>query len=546
MSFSNAETGVKVFHSRFNKGYRYQADCNYGELVPFCMRFVLPGDVWRIGADALIRYQPMLSPPLSRANARFRWFFVPLRQVEPNCEKVITGSDNGALISGALPKFKLIGEDQTGTTTVNLSDRALLSYMTLPVYEDPANNVKINYNSTNIRGKKGMMATYWPKGYFKIWNDFYRDENLQSEFSLNDTTYTGNSVFSIGLAQVNLKKDYFTSSLPFQLKGVAPSFQISINNPFTDSARLRLGPPTDFTGNPGTFVDASKNAQSGIWWLHLEQEPASQTLGTLGIHKDDLNASFNGAIGSFDGADLRTMMSQTRLFERLARCGSRYVEYLRANFQTAPADETLQRPKYLGGFKQPIVTTEIVQTAEDGTNPVGTLRGKGISAGGNTIGVHRFNEFGMLYGLIDIEPETLYTQGIDREFTYNERFDFFNPSFQHLSEQEIRNSEIYLTSADSLNERTFGFTEYANELRYSQNKVVGNLRGSLSYWTQPINFSSRPNLNSAFINTSSYKSTSWAQPFVVQQNSNPPIILDIQNMLDVYRPMVRHSTPGGL
>lgn len=567
--FSTADTGLKVFHSRMNKSYDKTFDIKFGQLIPFMMRFVLPGDVWRVGADVFIRYQPMLSPTLTRSRARMRYFFVPLRLVEALAELIITGSKNGKLYEDALPTFETVLDffsQVTSTTTI--AKHTLLDYM-----EHPTGT----FTLSKYKQLKSAMAAYWVKAYYRIYFDYYQDENLQALGDGDFETYlqrmsqqVAGQVFPL---YVNVHKDYFMSSLPFQLKGVAPTFNFAQDLNFAENVAVtafaHIGVPQTGDGlNSTTNLPAKgevmQNNASGIFrsFNSAQYDPnnksvtsvinsggsAWQSGGTMFpiIDKNDLNHSIQNGQGSFNIDDIRTMVAQTTLFERLARCGSRYTEYLRANFQVAPLDGTLQRAQYLGGFSQPIVVSEIAQTAEDGDNPVGTLRGKGISYSQNRISTHRFNEFGMIFGLMDIQPDTVYTQGLDREYTYKSRFDFFNPGFQHLSEQEIRNGEIFLDDGDH-NDDTFGFTEYANELRISQSKLVGDMRDSLSYWSQPIHFSQRPNLNSAFISTASYSGSSWMNPFVVKDTSTAyPIIAHVHNSLDLYRPMVKRSTPSNL
>lgn len=452
-----------------------------------------------------------------------------MRLVEPNTEKVITGSENGKLIETALPTFEDIFTHIVPSGINTVEKYSWLDYLGVPVGTDITSN----------RGLASAPAAYWWKAYLRIWFDYYRDENLDnvSDFDAFVTSHKGYPHKEDLLMPTRLRKDYFTSALPWQLKGSAPTFTIGPwSLDFTNSVA-----GTDFTTDPSKTSQLCVDQEFDK--IHKYTTPAG--LPTNNADSDIIaalnKATVNAASSSFNMADLRTMSAQTRLFERLARCGSRYVEYLKANFNLAPADETLQRAQYLGGFKQPIVTTEIAQTAQDQTNPVGTLRGKGISNSSNGIKNFYAKEFGVIFGLMDIQPDTQYTQGIDREFTYKSRFDFFNPSFQNLSEQEIRNGEIYFGN-DNKNDETFGFTEMYNELRSSRDLVVGDMRDGLKYWTQSIQFASRPNLNAGFVQGISYKNN-YNQPFTVISGAKP-IIIDCANLLDVYRPMTRYSTPG--
>lgn len=274
------------------------------------------------------------------------------------------------------------------------------------------------------------------------------------------------------------------------------------------------------------------------------------------------NSHFNDAINSrlntpqtasvsqlgFNWAQLRELGAQTRVFERLARCGSRYTEYLRANFGIAPADDTLQRAQYLGGFKTRIVTTEVVQTAGAGDNPVGTLRGHGITHGTSVMRPYMAKEIGIIFGLLDVKPETIYAQGVDRELTYRSRFDFLNPSFQHLSEQEVRKGEVFFgtdvdSNGDLVNGKTWGFQPYAQELRTGIKHVVGDMRDSLSYWNQALIMTNRPSLNIAFMNAKNH-TASYNRPFAVSGSSAYPLIVDFGGVIEAYRPLVKNGTPG--
>lgn len=517
--FSTVDSGTRFYSSRFNLSFRKQFDFSFGKLIPVLAKFVLPGDIWKIGGNVLVRYQPTLAPVLTKSNIRVRYFFVPLRLLYDNTEEIITGSKNGKLIQTTLPTFPDICTRPSDGSDMELTVKkwSFYDYLGFPC----------------VKYKKDQFcnpAMYWAKAYTRIYWDYFRDENL---FTLTDdfeeyfTKYVANGYLGEDCFNVNLRKDYFTSALPWQLKGVAPSFSVDSN--------------LVWKARDGSVVATDVGAK-------LNQ--ITSVVGTLdkfhanaGESVDNKDGIFYVKGSAFNMDDLRTMSAQTRVFERLARCGSRYVEYLRANFGTAPADGTLQRAQYLGGFKQPIVTTEVVQTgsSSDTNNPVGTLRGHGISSGGNSIKPFRAKEFGVLFGLMDVIPDLQYTQGIDREFTYKNRFDFFNPSFQNLSEQEIRNGEVFY-SDDDKNDETFGFQGIYSELRSSQDKIVGDMRDTLSYWNQAIKFSSRPNLNSSFISAESYHANFMA-PFAVQSGAKP-MICDFFNSLDVYRPMIRNPVPG--
>lgn len=549
--YSRVESGTNHYRSRFHKSISYSKnyDCNFGELIPVLEKFVLPGDIWRIGGNALIRFLPMTSPSMTSNKFKVRYFFVPLRLLDKNAEFIITGSEDGHFDkTKTVPVFDNIFANADKTKHSNcfkVAKHSLFDYFGIPVGD---------YES--IKDEESIPADYWKKAYIRLWWDYYADENLttvRGNYKDFDSYYEALKIYGTDLNpyHVLLPKDYFTSCLPWQLKGNTPILDVTgtwnpqFNTDFFYTGSIPENSPLTMRGYDNSNMEGVSpfnltGFASGATQEHLEAVEKA--------YNDEINRQLNqpqnfpAGIG-FSADEFRTMMAQTRIFERLARTGSRYTEYLRANFGTAPADGTLQRAQYLGGWSMPIVTTEVLQTAEDGSTPVGTMRGHGISNGGNRIQTFYAKEFGVIIGVAHILPKIQYTQGIPRELTYKRRFDFFNPSLQHLSEQEVRNSELFVSFTDGENDNTFGFQAYANELRSSTDKIVGDMRDGLKYWNQGIHFTSRPNLNEAFLNTISY-SDNFNQSFVQVQNNPKNIIVDFYNDLDVYRPMVRYATPG--
>lgn len=548
--YSTVESGTSFHRSRFSKSISYtkKYDCQFSQIIPVLEKFVLPGDVWRISGDVLVRFQPQLAPSLTPSTFRVRYFFVPLRLLDENSELIITGSKDGHLYSGTLPVFKNIFDDADKvqhSDCYKIQKHSLMDYFGCQIgdYE-------------NIKTAEFLPAAYWPKGYFRILWDYYFDENVSyahSTYSDFEDYWNNNRKAYGGMLNpqsVYLPKDYFTSALPWQLKGIAPTISMSGTGTFTpnyNASWANVNSDGD-TNSPVHFDHINGQTQPFIY-NQGSSESSSSAYAKVADTNSRINNNLNTpqtvsfAAGSFNADEFRTMMAQTRIFERLARCGSRYTEYLRSNFGVAPADDTLQRAQYLGGWKLPIITTEVLQTAEDGSTPVGTMRGHGITRGGNQIQNFHAKEFGILLGLAHIIPNVEYTTGCPRELSYKKRFDFFNPSLQHLSEQEVRNGELFVDFNGTDNDDTFGFQAYANELRSSTDKTVGELRDTLSYWTQSISFSSRPNLNSAFLLGSNYNAN-FNQNFAVSGATAYPCVVQFRNNLDVYRPMVRYATPG--
>lgn len=557
--YEKVDSGVKIYRSRKPLGYSIDTDIDFGVAYPVYFEFILPGDVIKLSSRVFARYQPTLAPILNGCKVRMRYFFVNLRQIESKTETIITGSKDGQQTAD-VPAFKSFIDDVTLDANYVVKKYGFWDYLGLPCK-----------NYKKLKGNQCLPANYWFKALKKIEWDYYRDENYSTGYDDFESWFDNEFSDVGGQAEcfsVNLKKDYFTSSTPFEMKGDIPTFDVEVSEPFSGGVidQFRLSTPYEEDGANGygkfsARLKASNVVEGRTDFLFDENNPypevsqvstdantskyyADDTLKSFyyGIGGEQLNGLWNGFSGSFNARDVRRMFALTRIKERDMRCGSRYTEYLRANFKTSPADETLQRPVYLGGFVQPIVTNEVLQTSE-GTDPVGTMRGKGITDGGNTIKPYHAKEFGVIFGLLDVMPDLIYTQGIDRRLTYKSRFNFFNPSFQNLSEQEVRNGEIFIDEDDGLNDETFGFQGMYNEMRSRRNIVTGDLRDGLKYWTQAIEFQSRPNLNANFVKAENYQHC-FKRPFAVDTSSANPIILHVDNIVDAYRLMVSEPVPG--
>lgn len=529
-------SGLRIKRSRFNLSHRKIFDAGYYNLIPILYYFALPGDVVTLGANIFVRSMPMLAPLMNKNEVDVRYFEIPIRLVEERFEEVVTGSKNGILLS-QVPKCKRVVDNYTDLATKGFNNvkYSFFDYLGVPVF-----TANPEANDPDLLFMDFPVADYVPKAYFRCWYDYYRDENFSTTNDDFDTAYhkfvtQEGKLNCVPVMGTCLQKNYFTSSLPWQLKGEIPTIHFNVSGyaDFTDVVK----PNGQASINESVQFSYSNNSPD-IGNIHPESNLKRQNLintfnrNQLKVDELSLNAS-----------ELRSMFAETRIMERLARCGSRYVEYLTSNFGIAPRDDTLQRAQYLGGFRQPLVFTEIPQTAQDAQTPVGTLRGKGISSGGDTpVKKHLVKEFSIIFGLLNIRAELLYTNGIDRTMCYTDRWDFFNPSLQNLSEQTIKNYEIWYGPIG--NNEDFGFTPMYQELRKSKNIVCGDMRDNLSYWTQPIKWDTRPNLNASFINGSTYNN-SFMSPFGFTDTSKAkPFIIDCQNIVEAIRPISAFSIPG--
>ena len=589
--FSKAGTGVGKFRTLTPSIDRKGFTGTFFTLYPAQARFLVPGDVWRETAKVLVRLQPLLSPNLTPMQIRVRWFYVPIRQIYPDLtELVITGSKDGVLYEQTLPEFDNVFapiradlETVDPPVKINVSEGSILNLM-FGIRPGEYDRTAVAFSDA-----AASPAIYWLKAYCKIWWDYYRDENWTDttivsledsdlNFEIGDdfeTFFENVSKLSNQLPclPVLLPKNYITSALPWLLKGAIPTIEVSPFSQFNADYTQQVT-TTQYADNGDVPLDVESaitefDSTHDLYDVKYDDTSDAFTAGVASPYEDksqDLQGAFEqiygkapdvaaleGTIqlsptsqlgGGFSMQQLREMAAQTRIFERLARCGSRYTEYLRANFGISPADGTLQRPVYLGGFKQDILTTEVVQTAQDGDNPVGTLRGHGISYGGQNMKTFVNKEFGVLFALADVRPEIQFTQGVKREFTYKARFDFMNPSFQMLSEQEVRSGEVYF-AGDGKNSETHGFQGMYNELRCGSNLMLGELgdNGAMQYWNQSISYDKRPELNGEFLNGRNYLAD-FLRPFGMADTSQNPIIFDFNFFNKPFRPLVKRPIPG--
>lgn len=569
--YSKADPERWPYKSGFNNSYEKDTDIEIGKLNIVNAEFICAGDIVHLSENILLRFQAQFAPFFTPLTATVRAWFVPLRLVEENTEWIITGSKNGKLMKNddgsevELPKFdKLFAYEKSNVTGNHKIKIGGIAEQMFGMPTKKGDGVT-DLDYTTIKNCKVIPALYWMKGYYRLWFDYYRDENL---FDYEDFDDWWSAILAEGkigqqdLLPVNWRKDYLTSMLYAQQKGIAPVLNPFINNPQLEIPLTRLASASNNTGSTSTqtfdtwfpehkdLLPTGASTMLGIGSSSVSNSVGHTTPVSLGAGSSAIlygidTDSMKSIQGGFNASELRLLFAQQKIFERLMRCGSRYVEYLMSNFGIAPADETLQRVQYLGGFKQAVVTSEVLQTGE-GTDPVGTQRGHSISAGGNKIGSYIFKEFGLLYVTLSVMPKAQYTQGINRKYGLCERFDFPNPSFQFLSEDEVVNGEVYVdTDTDEsgglMNDKTMGFQEMYAWLKSNRDMICGNLRGSEAYWTMPRLFSSRPNLNEQFL-TSVADSSNFAIPFSVVDK--PPIIMRAGNICHMWRNFAKYGTPG--
>ena len=437
---------------------------------------VLPGDHFQHNTTALIRVSPLLSPVMHPVRVRLHHWYVPNRIMWDGFEDFITGGSTGF--------------DMTVPPTIDLADvqaGSLADYMGIPL------GSSLNVSALPFRA------------YSLIFNEWYRDQDLVSPLALStadglDTT-TNTSV-----ANVAWEKDYFTSSRPWTQKGPEVTLPLTGDAPIEG---LGIRSPYNFSRNVNVHQTGGLDGSMGNSVLGQEIE----------VKEDPDNIGFPLITADLSGVtaasinDLRLAFALQRYEEARARYGSRYTEYL-AHLGVKSSDARLQRPEFLGGGKQTIQFSEIMQTANttdgDDSEGVGNLKGHGIGAMKSNRYRRRFEEHGYVVSFMSVIPKTIYTQGLDRHWSRTTKEDYWQKELEHIGQQEIKNKELYGQHADP--NGVFGYQDRYDEYRSQPSTVSGDFRTSkLDHWHYGRSFGSEPALNSDFITSTPTKRVNAVQ-----------------------------------
>lgn len=559
--FTFSQTPVlKRSRSRFDLSHKNLTSGNMGDLIPFYLQEVYPGDTFKMTANCVVRMSnPLLKPIMDNLFLDTYFFFVPSRLVYDDWQRVF-----GENTESPWANTKEYEVPKLGTSTPSMrvvSSKTVADYLGLPVGTVP-NDVDV---------------TLIPfRGFAKVWDDWFRDQNNVSPMHiqkgaagtseyLNVAAWAPNNYMG-KLPKVAKMHDYFTSCLPSPQKGTASEIPLSVGMlPVKAVEGQSVGAtPKDkllvkLANISGTGFDSFGASSTGTFGFLNSSNSLSEretiSLNSAGsitggssygdIVPDNLFADGTNVGAGVTVNDLRLAFQMQKMLERDARGGTRYVEYLLSHFGVSSGDARLQRSEFLGGKRTPLNINQVTQTSGSTSNDVGTEnlgeQGAYSLSFARSRSTKGFVEHGFVFGVCCIRQFHTYQQGVEKFWTRTKRTDFYDPVFANIGEQPVYKSEIFAGAGKV----PFGYNEAWADLRYRPNKVTGEMRSAasntLDLWHLADNYTNAPTLNQGFIEeTPVYLD----RALTVSSDTQDQFILDFYVQNIAYRELPTYSIPS--
>lgn len=509
--------------SKFTMQSTHKTTFDSGYLVPVYCDEVLPGDTFNVNMTAFARLSTPLFPIMDNLHLDSFFFFVPNRLIWSNWQRFMGQQDNPSdSISYVVPQQV---SPANGYAVGSLQD-----FMGLPTVGQVESGGTVSH------------CAFFTRAYNLIYNDWFRDENLQDSVVV-DLDDGPDDPADYVLLRRGKRHDYFTSCLPWPEKGgVSVTLPLGTSAPLVrkHSAAAWVSFDENSDGQPGagaaSFGGASQLLASGT--------PQSFEVG------DSLYADLSQATAATIN-QIRQSFQIQKLLERDARGGTRYTEIIRAHFGVVSPDARLQRPEYLGGSSVPININPVAQNAATNTTgsttPLGTLAAIGTVVSPRSGFTQSFTEHGVVIGLVHVRADLSYQQGLRKMWSRQTRYDFYFPAFSHLGEQAVLNKEIYCVgdSGAVQDDAVFGYQERWAEYRFRPSMITGLFRstsaGTIDPWHLAQHFTSLPTLNTTFIQDTPPLERALA---VGDAADGQQIIFDSFFNVQAARPMPLYSVPG--
>lgn len=534
---------AEIRRAKFQRDFNLLTTMNEGDLVPIYLDEVLPADTFKINLNALVRMATPLYPVMDNAYMDFYFFFVPARLLWKHFQNLMGQNDSTFWAETTEYTTPITTAPEGGWNVGTLAD-----YFGIP---------------TGVSGLKVNSLPF--RAYAKIWNEWFRDENLQQPVtqSMDDTTTTGvNTGTNLSDAEAGglpLKvckyKDYFTSCLPSPQKSAEP-----VKIPMLGNAPVRLFLPdtenivTNYGADKEGAVKVTSENLNAPWTMNSETAYKLRATTTQNnIFYDEKGnrqtyADIRADLSAVTGAtinELRQAIAVQHIFERDARTGTRYKEILKGAWGVTSPDARLDRSEYIGGHRMPINVNQVIQTSStDSTSPQGNTGAYSMTTLSRNMCTYSATEHGYVLGLAAIRVDHSYQQGLSRLWTRNTRFSYYDPMLANLGEQAVLNQEIY-AQGKAKDEEVFGYQEAWADYRYRTNMVTSEMRSTyaqtLDAWHYADKYDTLPTLSSSWIKEGT---ENIDRTLAVQSSNSHQFICNFYYEQAWTRPMPIYSVPG--
>ena len=526
-----------VSRTRFKRDQNILTTFDAGKLIPFYVDEVLPGDTFSVDTAAIIRMTTPKYPVFDDAFIDFYYFFCPNRILWDNFKRFMGEADDQPWMpSKTYTVPKIILKKQPDDVRVPL-EGSILDYMGVPTKVIGQEEKRVEINALPVRA------------YVKIWNEFFRDQNVGNPATMKtddeDSDYldsAGEDVSNTLLQAyaggrclpVSKFHDYFSSCLPYPQRGPEVSIALTGNAPVTTFTTENL--TEELHHAYGTNFNATS------------VPPLGENIPSMAFNDGIKNGYLGANLSNIEAAtinQLRQAFAVQHYYEALARGGSRYREQVRALFGVSISDKTVQVPEYLGGGRYHVNINQIVQTSGQQTEadtPIGETGAMSVTPINESSFTKSFEEHGFIIGVMCVRHNHSYQQGLERFWSRTDRLDYYFPQFANLGEQPVKKKEIMLTGTTT-DDEIFGYQEAWADYRMKPNRVSGKMRsnaeGTLDFWHYADNYSAVPTLSQEWMNEGK---TEIARTLIVQ--NEPQFFGAIRVMNKTTRCMPLYSVPG--
>lgn len=540
---------VSIGRSKFDRSFDCKTTFNTGYLIPIYCSDVLPGDSVKMRMSEVVRMMTPICPVMDNAYLDTYFFFVPNRLIWDNFKRFMGENDTAPWTQTTEYEVPQIVAPEAGWKKGSLAD-----YFGYP---------------TEVGGYKASALPF--RGYVKIWNDWFRDQNLKNPCYLttgdadiqgtDKTTLGANYDYVVdtekGAAPCKVAKfhDYFTSCLPQAQKGNPVYVPLGDRAPIV-YGQLRSGVDGTETGKNVYGENYVASYTQGTPKIGIWKNPTGADIAMDGQYA--IEADLTRALGATVN-ELRAAFQIQKYYEKDALYGTRYIESVRAHFGVVNPDFRVQRSEYLGGKRIPLNMNQVIQTDASGkssyydstTNkwvtenktPQGNTAAYSVTSDVNEdLFSHSFTEHGWIIGLCCVRTDHSYQQGLNRMFSRKKKFDFYTPEFANLGNTDVKVKEIYLQNTDD-DEKAFGYQEAWADYRFQPSIVTSSMRSnyaqSLDIWHYADDYASKPSLGSEWIDE---PSDNMARTLAVQDEDQ--LFGDFYFGAIWTRPMPMYSIPG--